>query len=151
MTLEEILSLPIGGSNVLIIGMPASGKSWLSNQFQTRHQKLHTDDYLPFGEVRAAWGVIEDNYHYQPTMVEGMLGYALLKIGYEQKAYYPKVVIQVEISRAKQREIYLKERDPEKIKYLKRFNEMNLGILNEYFKNCPKEDQATFYTFNNDY
>ncbi len=68
MTLEEILAIDKSRKQILIIGMPAAGKTWLA------------------------------------------------------------------ISRAAQRVIYVRERDPDKLKHLKRFHEMNTKLFQEWTK-----------------
>ncbi len=50
---EDVLKMDISGKHVLIIGCPASGKTWLSNKFPHEgHNVIHTDKYkVPNGNV----------------------------------------------------------------------------------------------------
>ncbi len=156
MTLEEILIYDFTGLNILIIGRPSAGKTWLSKVLEPmykHHQVLHTDDYLEIhphesGQIQA---IIEDATYDSPTIIEGMSSYKLLLTGAQDKSYSPDIVIEVSISAGKQREIYLSERDPAKIKHLKRFEFAHLETMNEYHRIVPAEQKPQFITFNNEW
>lgn len=40
------------GKNIIMIGPPASGKTYLSQYFKESHDILHTDDYIQYGYNR---------------------------------------------------------------------------------------------------
>ena len=61
MDLDEILSLDIDGKSVLIIGCPASGKSWLSNKLnRSTHKLIHTDKYISQGYEMGMYGALNE-------------------------------------------------------------------------------------------
>jgi adenylate kinase family enzyme len=159
MQLEQLLSYPIAGCNVLIIGEPASGKTFLANLLHNdlTHELIHTDDAVTAGYnvPQATYSLFDDiescYLRNRKTLVEGVLGYWLLLQGEKELAYSPDIVIWVKVSRAKQREIYLKERDPNKIKYLKKFEEQHLAMMNEYYKICENKEKIVFLTFENNW
>lgn len=138
MTIQEVLSLSIVDKNVLIIGPPASGKTWLCNEMKKLcHLIIRTDSYIKYGYNKAMYECLndicdthKDGYN---TLVEGIQGYRLLRKGVELDCYYPDIVIELEISEKRMHETYKKERDPKKIKYLQSFNAAHQTILEDYF------------------
>lgn len=156
MNLQELLGTDFQRQNILIIGKSGSGKTYLSNLLEPmlkHHEFLHCDTYLKLYEDvgRQIYAIYEDAACYQPNVVEGVLGYTLLLEGFKRQSYLPDIVIEVSIPAGKQREIYLAERDPDKLKYLRRFERFNQHSLNEYFRTCPSDKQAKFITLNNEY
>lgn len=143
MSIEDVLKLDIEGKNVLIIGCPASGKSYLLNQFQTNHKKFQTDDYIQYGFEQSMYKVLEDIKNTEGnTLVEGVQGYRLLRKGVQLDCYYPDMVIELIISEQQMLSTYRNERDIKKIKYLTGFNKAQSKILNDYFlmKNKSKPE-----------
>ena len=133
-TVEQVLQMDIEQKNVLIIGCPESGKTYLLNQFKTTHKKFHTDDYMRFGYEQSMYQVLEDiKKSTEKTLVEGIQGYRLLRKGVQLDCYYPDIVIQLIISEQQMFNTYRNERDEKKIKYLKGFNKMHDKIINDYF------------------
>ncbi len=154
MTLPEVLEHSYFQRSVLIIGRPASGKTWLSNALSPmypHHHVIHTDSYKDFSEPVAIQALIEDAYENKPTIIEGMLSYPLLLQGAKEQSYRPDIVIEVEISAGKQRELYLAERNPDKIKYLKKFHMKTMAILDEYYKLVPESEMPTWLILENKY
>lgn len=154
MILSELLSLDIAGKRVLILGRPCAGKTYLSEILFVN--PIHTDDYLHLEEENALYHIIEDEACLRgslknTTVIEGMLGYNLLLYGAKTQMYKPDIVIEVEISIGKQRELYLKEREPSKLKYLRRFHLLHLEMMNEYHRIVPAEQKPTFITLENNW
>lgn len=154
MTLEELISLDIASKSVLILGRPSAGKTWLAKQLDPYDlYTLHADEYIVLGEPRALYSLVEDapiSFGMKCRIIEGMLGYDLLLYGAETQMYKPDIVIEVDISAGKQRELYLKDRDPSNIKFLKRFQIKCIGILDQYYKLVPEADIPLWITFKND-
>lgn len=150
MNLPEILSLPISSKQVLIIGMPASGKTWLAKQLDPSDlDTVHTDDFIRYSEIAAIHGIEEDahmRYGKPFNIVEGCFGYQLLLAGAQRKTYMPDIIIDLSISRAAQRIIYLRERDPDKLKHLKRFHEMNTKLFQEWAKMATHDTHIIPFT-----
>lgn len=133
MTICELLKMELNDKNVLIIGCPASGKTYLSKLFNTSHKVIHTDDYIHFGYVDAMYAVLDDIVSCEDkTIVEGVQGYRLLRKGIQLDCYYPDLVVQMVITEKKMLDVYRKERDKEKAKYLAGFNKMHEKILKDY-------------------
>jgi len=156
MTLEEIACVPLAGKSVLIIGSPASGKTYLSQilgPMNPRHDVIHTDKYLKMYDNvgRSVYAAFEDAAHYKSVIIEGVLGYEILLEGYKNKSYYPDIIIEVQLSAGKQREIYLSERDANKLRHLRHFQLLNQAKLNEYFRICPKDQQPIFIEYQNQF
>jgi hypothetical protein len=156
MTLDDLLKIDFTGKDILIIGRCGAGKTWLSELLvgmYKHHTVIHTDSYLTstFGEQRQVQALIEDADFNKPTIIEGILSYPLLLTGARDQSYFPDCVIEVEISAGKQREIYLQQRGPSKIQYLKRFAIKMQEILNEYHRIAPKENKPLWIKFENNY
>lgn len=153
MTLEQIKEFDIKGSNVLILGMPASGKTTLCSQLDhSNHAVIHTDDYMHLSYDQAMYAALMDCHELKrPFICEGVQGYRLLRKSAELG--YPKIdiVIEIEVSRAKREEIYRRERDPKKIAYLNSFAKANTKILNDFFDAVPKEDRPIWIYYQNQF
>lgn len=148
--IDEVLQKDIEHKNVLIIGCPASGKTYLLNQFKTEHRKFHTDDYISYGYEQSMYKCLDDiKATKEKTIVEGIQGYRLLRKGVQLDCYYPDIVIQLIISEQQMMNIYLNERDEKKIKYLKGFNKMHDKIINDYFMLENKHKAEWIKVFNN--
>lgn len=151
LTIEQVLKLDIENKNVLIIGCPASGKTWLSNQFKSNHTIIHTDDYMQFGYEQSMYEVL--NYIIKSetnTLVEGVQGYRLLRKGIQLGNYHPDIVIQLIISEERMINTYSSERDEKKIKYLKGFNRMYDKIISDYFE-LENPNQPIWINVENEY
>lgn len=151
MTIEEIIKLDIEGKDVLIIGCPASGKSYLLKQIPTTtHLKISTDDYMNFGYEQSMYEVMKDiKASVINTLVEGIQGYRLLRKGIQLDCYYPDIVIELIISEQQMLDTYKHERDDKKIRYLKGFNKMHDKIITDYFALENKQKPEWFKVTNN--
>jgi hypothetical protein len=155
MTLDDLLKIDFTGKDILILGKPSAGKTWLSEVFggmYKHHTVINTDDYIYIGGVRAIAAIIEDQSFTPPCIIEGMMGYDLLLEGAIKKSYSPDYVIEVEISAGKQREIYLAEREISKLQYQNQFYLKCQAILNFYLTLTASEPdiyKPDFITFNN--
>ena len=153
MVLDEILSMDISGKNVLIMGCPASGKTWLSNKLKRdSHRLIHTDDYLKQGYEMGMYGALNSAVcSDKPTIVEGIHGYRMLRKGAEYSNYYPDIVIEMKASEERVRLTYIHERNPNKIKFLQQFNESHNKILKEYRGIIPDNLKPIWVVFENNY
>lgn len=153
MELSEILELDITDKNVLIIGCPASGKTWLAGQMGTgSHRVIHTDKYMGNGYEMGMYAALNDAVGSEiPTIVEGIHGYRMLRKGAEYGNYYPDIVIEMKVSEQRMLSTYRNERNPNKIKYLKQFNATHEKILNDYRKMIPDRLKPQWVVFENDY
>lgn len=134
MTLSELLNYPIDGRNVAIIGPAASGKTFLSNQLNKgKHKVIHTDVWKDAGYEQAMYLALEEVKNViGNSIAEGIAMYRMLRKGFEFSNYMPHIVIEIERDKAKRESIYLKERDPAKLKYLQAFEKGNVSVLNSY-------------------
>lgn len=132
-------SIPqINGRNILIIGCPASGKTYLANYLKEAHGKthkfFHTDDYMAYGYKESLYVLMDDlKKTNQPTIIEGVQGYRLLRKGVELNSYYPDIVVELKTSEARMLKTYNTERQGKKIESLLAFNKTHDKILNDYF------------------
>lgn len=152
MNIQDVLQLDITNRDVLIIGYPTSGKTYLSKLLNTsNHTVFHSDDYMKYGYKEGLYVLIDDiKNEIKKTIFEGVFGYRLLRKGVELNCYHPDIVIQLDITEQKMLEIYKTERDSNKISYLKKFNKMHDKILQEY-ANMPKMKRPAWYKVVNDY
>jgi hypothetical protein len=156
MTLDDLDKIDFTRRNILVIGKPGSGKTHFSKALSFkywRHELIHTDKYLKlYDDVgRQIYAAFEDADHYKHTIIEGILGYELLLEGYKKQSYFPDVVLECQVSAGHQRLIYLNERDPAKLRYLKHFERINQAKLNEYYNIVPVDQQPRFITYNNEF
>lgn len=153
MELKEILKMDFEGKNVLIIGCPASGKTWLSKRLdKEKHQLIHTDSYISLGYEMGMYGALNAaTCTVKNTIVEGVHGYRMLRKGAEYGNYYPDIVIEIKIPESRMRETYMKERDPKKINYLQQFNASHEKILNDYKGIIAEHLKPKWIVFDNNY
>lgn len=134
----------IDHKNVVIIGWPASGKTYLSKLLQhdnPGHKIFHTDDYIHHGYEQSLYALLKDVLkHNGPLIVEGVQGYRLLRKGAEMNCFYPDIVIELEISEALMYKTYAEQRKTKDVSYLKGFNRMHTKILNDYHAYMEKKD-----------
>jgi len=146
MTLEEIKQIDLTDKNVLIIGFPASGKTFLSSELRNGHKVLHTDwfkDLTDFEQKEMFEAVCKPHVKY---MIEGVAGYWHLG-----QSLNPDIVIECERPRSKRDATYLAERPDKNLRHLVNFNKKLTALLNEYYRITPKDKLPQFITFNNDY
>lgn len=128
--------IDIGAKNVLIIGQPASGKTYLSKQLahdNPSHYLIHTDNYMKYGYKESLYRLLmELGGVSKPTIIEGVLGYRLLRKGVELDCYYPDIVVELEITDALMYKTYALERKEKNMDYLAGFNNAHKKILNDY-------------------
>jgi adenylate kinase family enzyme len=151
MNIQQVLELDISNLNVLIIGTPASGKTWLSNKLSKEHRVIHTDDYMKYGFKDSLYKLIEDLRNIStPVIVEGVQGYRLLRKGVELDCYYPNMVIELYTTPERVKQTYLRERDPKKLRYLEQFGNTMGRILQDY-RAMPNKRKPEWYKVMNDY
>lgn len=142
----------IKNKNVLIIGCPASGKTYLASKLAgDSHTVIHTDDFIDKGYKDSLYAILD---HIKTingnSIVEGVQGYRLLRKGVEFNCYYPDIVIELEISEKRLSQTYNEVRRGKSFESLASFNAGHQKILKEYFamdnKNKPK-----WFKIQNDY
>ena len=93
------MNLPSKG-NIVVIGYAASGKTHFTNQLAKDYPKAkiyHTDDYIKYGFEQALYVLMEDlkKDHSPFKIIEGILGYRLLRKGAQLGTFYADLIIQV--------------------------------------------------------
>ena len=76
--------------HIIIIGSPASGKTTLSLKLLEKGFKIiHTDDYMQYGFKDSLYKLLEDiqKLNLKNIVIEGILGYRLLRKGIELNCY----------------------------------------------------------------
>ena len=107
-----------GAKKIVIIGVPASGKTWLSNQLATKLNLpvYHADDYLNHGFENSMYAMHEDMQKNNPDahIVEGVAAYRLLrKAAQGVFDYNPDLIIIVNRAEDVRRAVYENERKKE--------------------------------------
>ena len=132
---ERIKDLDIKGKNVLIIGFPASGKTTLAELLNSEnHTLIHSDDYMQFGFKESLYELLKDLENIEGnTIIEGVMGYRLLRKGVELNSYYPDVVLELKVTEATVRRRYL-DRDTKKLNGALSMCKSCTKILGDYEK-----------------
>jgi cation diffusion facilitator CzcD-associated flavoprotein CzcO len=151
MNTKEILN-HIKGKDVVIIGPPASGKTFLSKLLESpAHTVLHTDDYVQFGYKEALYVLLNDLKHVDGNVIiEGVQGYRLLRKGVELSCYYPQVVIELQITQERMEQTYREQRPGKDFSYVKSFNKMHAKIKADYLA-MENPSKPEWITIQNNY
>lgn len=96
----EKIELPKKG-NVVIIGYAATGKTTFSNTLKFKGSMYHTDDYIPYGFEQALYVLMDDLKKDKAPLkvIEGILGYRLLRKGLQLQNFYADLVIVCEATK----------------------------------------------------
>jgi len=150
--ISDILKLPIAGKTVVIIGAPATGKTWLSNALNTKgHTVFHTDDYIPHGHIESLYVLMDEIESTEgPKLIEGVNGYRLLRKGVELDSFYPDIVIELFTTPERIMQTYTELRDPLKLKGQKGFTAALAKILRDYHA-MPNRRPPTWVQVMNEY
>lgn len=134
--LIELLQNEYSDSNILVIGYPAVGKTTFAKKYigyLPKHTLIDTDDYIPYGQEQSLYVLIEDLKKIQtPVLIEGVLGYRLLRKGVQLDCYYPDVVFELTAPWSHIEKIYQTERENKKIPNLKSFIKSLDTVLKQY-------------------
>lgn len=132
---ESIKDLDIKGQNVLIIGFPASGKTTLAELLNSEnHTLIHSDDYMQFGFKESLYELLKDLEKIEGnTIIEGVMGYRLLRKGVELNSYFPNIVIEMKVIEATVKKRY-QARDPTKLNGALSMCKSCMKILGDYEK-----------------
>lgn len=136
----------IGSSTVVIIGPPAAGKTYVAGKLaidNPGHKLIHTDDYIKYGYEASLYHLLDDVVGLKklgPLIIEGVLGYRLLRKGVQLNCFYPEMVVELEITYEQLERIYKTERDRTKLDYIKPMLKANVTVLRSYqlFENKHK-------------
>lgn len=144
------------GKNVLVIGYPATGKTFVAEQLHTLikdHTFIHTDDYMSHGFEQSLYVMMEDiEKTHGSTLIEGLLGYRLLRKGLELGTYRPDIVIDLRAPEERIIKTYEEERDPGKIKSVLSTCKACRTILEKYLAmQVEHQDYPEWITIQNNY
>lgn len=96
--------------NVVIIGYPCSGKTFLTDKLNDKnHTIIRTDDYIKYGFKDSLYRMIEDLENIEGNwIVEGVMGYRLIRKLDELHKPCPNMVIEVRSSEENRKKEYKK-------------------------------------------
>lgn len=134
----DFLNRDFSQKNIVIIGKPSSGKTFLSEFLKKKlpnHSLIHTDDFLRTDEQTAISNILtiakKTKYH----IIEGVMGYQILNTGQKQRSYSPDVVINVDISFPTLSRNYA--RSGKNVNSIKGFCFRHKKLLDEYLAMSP--------------
>lgn len=152
MNLQEILSIPIEGKTVCILGNPACGKTFLANSlYDKKHTMIHTDTYMGYDFKTQLYMLLDDitdKYEGQRLIIEGVLVPRLLRKGSELGTFYPDLIIECSMPLYVQETIYREQRPEKDYQAVKKMNTGLQSILNEYFFNTEARPEYLIWTNN---
>lgn len=158
LTITEALKTPITGLNVMVIGLPASGKTYFAGWLALNnpaHKLYRTDDYLQWpmdgqAAMYAAMGeVMETIEAGQNTIVEGVAGYRMLRKGAQLETYYPDIVFEIIAPQEQRERVYQQERKDKSFPNVERFDKALATVLNDYKKIVGDFDFPTWIQVSN--
>ena len=140
-----------GAKKIVIIGLPASGKTWLANKLATKLSLpvYHSDDYLHHGFEDSMYIMRQDIAKDNPEahIVEGIAAYRLLrKAAQGVFDYNPDLIIMVNRAEDVRRSIYENERN-KPFRSIAGMQKTLDKILNEYL--AIRKVKVPIINFNN--
>jgi len=140
-----------GAKKIVIIGLPASGKTWLSNKLAAKLNLpvYHADDYLNHGFENSMYAMHEDMERNNPEahIIEGVAAYRLLrKAAQGVFNYSPDLIIMVNRAEDVRRSVYENERN-NPFRSIAGMQKTLDKILNEYL--AIRKVQVPIINFNN--
>lgn len=140
-----------GAQKIVIIGLPASGKTWLANKLATKLSLpvYHSDDYLKHGFEDSMYIMQQDieNNNPEAHIVEGIAAYRLLrKAAQGVFDYNPDLIIMVNRAEDVRRSVYENERN-KPFRSIAGMQKTLDKILNEYL--ALRKVKVPIINFNN--
>ena len=126
---------------VVVVGMPAAGKTWLTERISGGFKVYHTDDYIQHGFQQSLYMLMDDLRHdVSPRiMVEGVQGYRLLRKIAEERKKEPDLVV-----------VCVADNDTRRARYADRGKVLEAGmdrmlskIWHEYLEVIAMQDRVT--------
>jgi len=136
MLIRDILQLDLVRKNVVITGNPASGKTHLANLMKKAypyHKFISTDEFMEYGFEDALYELMRaikeiGNY----VIIEGVLGYRLLRKGVERDEFYPEMVINMDTPEEEIEKVYAERGQSEKFIKVKSMIKGNKTVYDLY-------------------
>lgn len=124
---------------IVIVGLSATGKSTFAETIAAAmpdHKVIHTDDYLQFPYERQPHSILHDLYNEDKVIVEGILGYRLLKLGVWEDCFYPDAVVHCVATTQTRAERYKQQREQG---FNTTMDAINLGHWRDYIAMVNKK------------
>lgn len=133
-------------TKIVIIGSAASGKTslalFLRQYLNEEFHILHTDDYLEHGPIKGLYLLLaKASSATRPTIIEGILGYRLLRKGLQTGDYAPDLIIELSTNWERIHSVYQTERDTKKLKYVIGQVKSCNKVLQEYIELLPENQK----------
>lgn len=94
---------------IVIVGLPATGKSTLADQLMVEHPDFtlfRTDDYIQYGFRDSLFVLQGDVWMREKIIVEGVQAYRMLIAGVRDDNFYPDLVIHCSATTAEREKRY---------------------------------------------
>lgn len=134
----DFLNYNFDGKNIVIIGKPSSGKTFVSEFLKKKlpnHCLIHTDDFLRMDEQLAITNILSIARKSKFHIIEGVMCYQILNTGFKHGIYSPNIVINVDISYPTLTKNYA--RTNKNINSIKGFCFRHKKLLDEYLSMNP--------------
>jgi deoxyadenosine/deoxycytidine kinase len=82
-------------NTIVIIGLPATGKTFLASRLPSGYKRYHTDDYMEHDFEDALYHLMDDlrRYKSREVVIEGVQGYRLLRKLAQRKMRQPDLIV----------------------------------------------------------
>jgi uridine kinase len=147
--LSKISDLNLKGKNILIVGKPASGKTFISKILKKEfknHEVLHSDDFIQLENQlkEKLSNIVQQKRNY---ILEGNQAYLVFK--WLDKSLYPDIILEISVTDEQVKKIYEKERVMNKMGFALAFYHHYKSELSKFLS--KNRIEITHFLFKNNF